>query len=191
MNSADPKTVTWLLHAARDGDQQAFDRLYEKVYNELHRLAGFVRLHKAGDTLNTTSLVHEAYIKLIPSSDHNWQDRTHFFRVAARAMRQILVNTARSKHADKRYAGSVAVTFQDDLYEQKEISSADIIALDSVLDKLEELDPRQAKIVECRFFVGMNVDETAHALDVSPATVKRDWRLARAWLIRELGLSES
>lgn len=190
MSARHTDTVTTLLHAARDGDEHAFDRLYEKVYNELHRLAGLVRSHRAGDTLNTTSLVHEAYIKLIPSSDHNWQDRTHFYRVAARAMRQVLVNAARYKHAHKRGSGKMEITFQDDLYNQKEISPADIVALDTVLTKLEAFDPRQAKIVDLRFFVGMNIEETAEALDISPATVKRDWRVARAWLIHELGLSE-
>jgi len=190
MDSFDKHTVTSLLHDARDGDGRAFDRLYVKVYDELHRLARNIRSRGAGNTLNTTALVHEAYIKLIPSQDHDWQDKTHFLRVAARAMRQIIVNTARQRHAYKRGAGEMNFTFNDELYNGKIVSASDIITLDSVLNKLEQLNQRQAKIVEYRVFVGMNVEETARALDISPATVKRDWRVARAWLIQEMEITK-
>lgn len=190
INGSHKETVTSLLHAARDGDASAFDRLHEKVYDELHRLARNIRSHGAGYTLNTTALVHEAYIKLIPSQDHDWQDKTHFLRVAARAMRQIIVNTARQRHAHKRGAGEMNFTFDDELYNGKTVSAADIITLDSVLNKLEKLNQRQAKIVECKVFVGMNIEETANTLDISSATVKRDWRVARAWLIREMELEK-
>jgi RNA polymerase sigma factor (TIGR02999 family) len=115
----------------------------------------------AGNTLNTTALVHEAYIKLIPSQDHDWQDKTHFLRVAARAMRQIIVNAARQRHAYKRGAGEMNFTFNDELYNGKTVSATDIITLDNMLNKLERLNQRQAKIVECRVFVGMNIEETA------------------------------
>ncbi len=187
MGQSDQQSVTTLLHAARDGDPSAFDQLYERLYKELHNLARLVRMGNAAETLNTTALVHEAYMKLIPSREHNWQDRTHFLRVAARAMRQVIVKAARRKKAYKRGAGNMNITFKDELFENDTITPEDILSLDDLLSRLEEFDARQAKVVEYRFFAGMNVEETASLLDVSTATVKRDWRIARAWLIKELG----
>jgi RNA polymerase sigma factor (TIGR02999 family) len=177
--------VTLLLEAARAGDERAMDQLFRVVYEELHRLARVVRVGRAGATLNTTALVHEAYVKLIPSRDLDWQGRAHFFRVVARAMRQVLCNAAEARMAQKRGGGLAAVT----LGEQVGSGPADpetVIGLERALVELEALDPRQARIVECRFYAGLSVEETAEALGISVPTVKRDWRAARAWLARAL-----
>lgn len=185
MSTPNLESVTALLLAARDGDAAAFDALYEQVYEELRRLAHVVRGGRASETLSTTALVHEAYLHLIPSKDLNWQDRTHFFRVAARAMRQVLVQAARRRVAEKRGGHAVQVTFDERLHEAP-IRLDDIIALDEALTRLEALDARQAQIVECRFFAGLSVEETAQMLAIGTATVKRDWRAARAFLTQVL-----
>lgn len=177
--------VTVLLAAARRGDAEAFDVLFEQVYDELHRLAHVVRRGRASATLNTTALVNEAYLHLLPSADLAWQDRAHFFRVAARAMRQVLVGAARKRLAEKRGGGLEQITFDERLHAAP-VAIEDILSLDQALLHLEALDPRQARIVECRFFAGLTIEETAEALDVSAATVKRDWRAARAWLTQAL-----
>jgi len=190
MNTVNPQTITLLLHEVRSGSNVAFNRLYESVYDELHRLAKNIKFHRQGQTLNTTALVHEAYLKLIPTKDQDWQNRTHFFRVAARAMRQVMIKQARYKLAGKRGSGISNITFIDDLYIQNQIKPEDLLSLDQALTELEKIDARQAKIVECRFFAGMSLKETAAVFDVSVPTVKRDWRLARAWLVHELGLTE-
>lgn len=177
--------VTELLHAARDGDREALDDLIPYVYDELRNLARKVRSDQAQATINTTGLVHEAYEKLLPSTGIDWQDRTHFFRVAARAMRQVLVDAARRRTAEKRGGTESPVTFDDRFY-ARPIDDAEMIALDDALDRLAKMDPRQARVVECRFFAGLTVEETASALDVSEPTVYRDWRSARAWLATQL-----
>jgi RNA polymerase sigma factor (TIGR02999 family) len=175
------QTVTHLLHAARAGDDDALDRLFPIVYQELRRLARVVRRGKASETLNTTALVHEAYLKLVPSADVNWQSRKHFMRVAARAMRQVLVSAARRRHAQKRGGDQVDVTFEEGVHGDT-LDLDTLIALDDALARLEALDSRQAQIVECRFFAGLTIEETADALGVSSSTVSRNWRAARAWL---------
>jgi len=180
------QSVTYLLHQVKEGNNEAFNHLYESVYNELRRLASNIRFYNSGDTLNTTALVHEAYFKLIPKSEQSWENKTHFLRVAARAMRQVLIKQARYKNAEKRGSGVSNIDFNEDLYLIGEFKSEDLLALDQALEKLEHIDKRQTNIVECRFFAAMSVKETAQALHISEATVKRDWRLARAWLIREL-----
>lgn len=190
LNGSAPSTpqgqaVTQLLHAAAGGEKVAVDRLFTMVYDELRRMARTVRYGRAGETLNTTVLVHEAYLKLIPFGNVDWQDRVHFFRVAARAMRQVLVNAAHRRMAQKRGGGQWAVTL-DEAFVSAPVPSEELIALDEALQLLETLDERQARIVEYRFFAGMTVEETAQALGVSAPTVKRDWRAARAWLAREL-----
>jgi RNA polymerase sigma factor (TIGR02999 family) len=190
MNVADPQTVTLLLYQAREGSNDAFNRLYESVYEELHRLARLLRYRNRGETLNTTALVHEAYLKLIPGKEQNWQNRAHFFHIAARAMRQVLIKQARYKHAEKRKPGLSNLTFHEEFYNSNQIEPEVLISLDQALTSLEKLNARQAQIVECRFFAGMSIRETAEAFGVSEPTVKREWRLARAWLIRELGLTE-
>ena len=178
--------LTTLLREASEGDSTAFEELYGLVYDELVQLARMVRRGKASETLNTTSLVHEAYFKLISSPGNvEWNDRAHFFAVAARAMRQVLVNAARDRKAAKRGGGHLRVTLTD--YEQNHpIDPHELLALNDALTRLEEINERQARVIECRFFGGLSVDETAQALGISDRTVKRDWRFARAWLGMQL-----
>lgn len=182
-------SVTSLLHQASHGDNEAFNRFYESVYEELRHLASRVRYQDAGQTLNTTAIVHEAYFKLIPQKDQNWQNKNHFLRIAARAMRQVLIKQARYKKATKRGGEMTDISFEEGLFPFEGIDPDDLISLDQALKKLETIDERQAKIVEYRFFAGMSVKETAEAFGVSVPTVKRDWRMARAWMIRELGIT--
>jgi len=182
--------VTRLLQAATDGDAEAFDRVFAAVYDELRRLARQVRRGRASPTLNTTALVHEAYVRLLPSQDLGWEGRGHFFGVAARAMRQVLVRAAEKKAAVKRGDGRRPVTLDDSLQGDHsaatELDPERLIVLDEVLNRLEAFAPRQARVVECRFFAGLSVEETAQALDISEPTVKRDWKAARAWLSKEM-----
>jgi RNA polymerase sigma factor (TIGR02999 family) len=185
MPASSQETVTLLLEQAQQGSTQAFDRLYALIYDELRRLAHVVRRGHVGPTLNTTALVHEAYFKLLPSKDLSWQGRSHFFRVAARAMRQVIINEAERQQAEKRGGGHLTVAFDERIHAP--ITAVDLLTLNTALQRLEALNPRQAEVVECRFFAGLTVKETAHALGVSPPTVKRDWRTARAWLSHALG----
>ncbi len=183
----DPTSVTALLRAAAGGGEaRVLDALFEYVYAELRGLAHRVRSGGAGETLCTTALVHEAFIKLVPSSEIDWRNRAHFFAVAARAMRQILVDAARWRARRQREAGDAwAVTF-DEAAQAAPARAGELIALDEALQRLEALDERQARIVEHRYFVGLTAQETAEVLGVSEATVNREWRAARAWLRREL-----
>lgn len=183
------RSVTALLHEVKEGNNEAFNRLYQSVYDELRRIASKVRFYNTGDTLNTTALVHEAYFKLIPDNERTWENKNHFFGVAARAMRQVLIKQARFKNTEKRGGGMPNLTFDEEIFPMDDNLSLEILSLDQALTKLETIDDRQAKIVECRFFAGMSVKETAELFGISPETVKRDWRLARAWLIRELETS--
>jgi len=180
----DDLAITELLDAARRGDDAAFGALYERTYDELRRLARIVRVARASETLNTTALVHEAYLKLAPGQSLSANDRAHFFRIAARAMRQVLVDAAR-RRATRRQGGALIAAEPDSTPPASRLS-ADVLALDAALGELEAVHPRQAQVVECRFFAGLSVDETALALGVSTPTVKRDWRIARAWLARAL-----
>lgn len=179
---ADP-SVTELLHRVGD-DPVAFERLLPLVYAELRQLAAArLRSERPDHTLQPTALVHEAYLKLAGGAAQRFADRGHFYRVAARAMRQVLVDHARARRAAKRDAAGAPspVTHPDGP------SLDDLIAVDAALDKLARLDARQARVIELRFFAGLGIDETAAALDISPATVKRDWLVARAWLQLEIG----
>ncbi|HEY0997785.1 MAG TPA: ECF-type sigma factor [Gemmatimonadaceae bacterium] len=185
----DPSSVTALLRAAGGGDGRVLDALFEYVYAELRGLAHRVRSGGGGETLCTTALVHEAFIKLVPSAEIDWRNRAHFFGVAARAMRQILVDAARWRARRQREAGDAwAVTF-DEAAQAAPARAEELIALDEALQRLEALDERQARIVEHRYFVGLTAQETAEVLGVSEATVNREWRAARAWLRRELAES--
>ncbi|MBA2245826.1 MAG: sigma-70 family RNA polymerase sigma factor [Gemmatimonadetes bacterium] len=181
---------TELLHAAGEGDRTALDALFARVYGELHQLAHRVRGRggAAQQTLNTTALVHEAYLKLVPSSFQDWQGREHFFRLAARAMRQVLLNAAKARRTQKRGGGDLAVTLEDGAHAAP-VRPAELIALDEALQRLTVLDPRSAEIVELRYFAGLSVEETAAVLRVSTPTVKRSWRTARAWLLQEIQAS--
>ena len=174
--------VTRLLAELRAGDRTALDRLFPVVYRELHgRAQRHLAGHRAGDTLNTTALVHEVYLKLTDSAGQSYNDRIHFFAVASRAMRQILVDHARRKSAEKRGGGLREVSL-----DPAELGSPDrpeeLLALDEALSELARLDERLARTVELRFFGGLSVEETADVLGTSPRTVKRDWRKARAFL---------
>lgn len=180
---AEPGQVTHLLQAVRSGDTRSLDRLFEVVYDDLKQRAHF-QLAGAGQTINTTALVHEAYVKLTVGSNSEWQDRLHFIRVAARAMRQILIDRAR-KHLTQKRGGGATVLNLDELevgQASPDAAAENLMALDGALSRLGEQNPRLAEVVELRFFGGMSVDETASALGVSDRTVKRDWRLARAFL---------
>jgi RNA polymerase sigma factor (TIGR02999 family) len=167
-------------------DDPASERSFSQVYDELRRLAHVVRGGRAGETLNTTALVHEAYLKLATSASLEVKSRAHFFAIAARAMRQILVDAARRHLAQKR-GGEAApsVTLDEALY-QAPVRPAQLVALDEALARLEAVDPRRARVVEHRIFAGLTADETATLLGVSRPTVERDWRAARAWLAVEL-----
>ena len=175
-----PPTVE-LIRAAREGDREAVDRLFSLAYGELRHLAHLVRRRGAGETLNTTALVHEAYLKLRPERGLEIEDRAHFTYIVARAMRQVVVDAARRKAADKRGGSDTPVTL-DESIRAAPVRVEELIALGDALDELERVDPRKARVVECRFFGGLTVEETAEALGISPPTVKRDWRVARAWL---------
>ncbi len=161
------------------------------VYDELRRLAAsYLRRERPGQTLQATALVHEAYVRLIGEKAQTWQNRNHFLAIAALSMRQILVQRARARHATKRGGDPIRIELDDQLLPASATGAQDeidLVALDAALDKLAALDQRQAKVVELRYFGGLSVEESAAALDISPATVKRDWTLARAWLKRELG----
>jgi RNA polymerase sigma factor (TIGR02999 family) len=173
--------LTQLLRGARDGEPDAVRRLFERVYDELRHLARRVRRGRATPTLNTTALVHEAYFKLVPAVGLALDDLNHFRSIVARAMRQVLVDAARAKGAEKRGGGLVQVTMTDAIAETP-MRTVDVIALDRALTELAAVDPRRAQVVELRFFGGLDVQQTAEAMGSSTATVKRDWRLARAWL---------
>jgi len=189
MPSADAETrttVTRLLHAVRDGDPSAFDRLMPLVYEELRRVAGRqLRCERSSAAPRTTALVHELYLKLVDQTQVDWQGRAHFFTIAARAMRQILVDHARRRNAKKRGGDWDRVPLAERLLAD-DTKREDLLALDDALDRLDAVDERLRAVVECRFFVGMTENEIAEVLDVSARTVQRDWVKARAWLYSEL-----
>lgn len=176
-------TVTELLQAVRQGDRAAFEAVYAQAYDELSGLAHRVRSGRAGDTMDTTALVHEAYLKLAPGDGLVVRDRIHFFRIAARAMRQVLVDAARRRATRDR--GAVLLGAEKGAPDADQFS-ADVLDLEAALMTLARLNPRQAEVVECRFYAGLSVEETAEVLAVSVPTVKRDWRVARAWLAEAL-----
>jgi RNA polymerase sigma factor (TIGR02999 family) len=178
--------VTRLLKAMQDRDADAFDQLLPIVYQELRQLARRqLRGERAGHTLETTGLVHEAYLKLVNQHGVDWQGRAHFFAVAARAMRQVLIDYARRRGAAKRGGGWERTTLDDDKLPIA-FPVEELLTLNDALDKLDDVDSRLRQVVECRFFCGMTQGEIASALDVTPRTVERDWVKARAWLYREL-----
>jgi RNA polymerase sigma factor (TIGR02999 family) len=178
--------ISRLLRAWGDGDQAALNQLTPLVYTELHQIAHrHMRQQLPGQTLQTTALVNEAYLRLVNVEGVRWQDRTHFFAVSAQIMRRVLVDSARAHLADKR-GGRLPHVYLDDSVDASPQSSEDLIALDDALNALEEMDPRKARVVELRFFAGLSVEQTAEALKISAPSVKRDWKLAKAWLSREL-----
>jgi RNA polymerase sigma factor (TIGR02999 family) len=179
--------VTGLLQAWGGGDAAALDQLVPVVYDELHRQAQrYLRRETPGHTLQTTALVHEAYLRLVDQREARWENRAQFFGVAAQAMRRILVDHARRHQAAKRGGSAIQVPYEEEAVAAVE-SEVDVVALDDALTWLAALDPQQARVVELRYFTGLGIEETAEALGISPATVKREWAMARAWLKRELG----
>lgn len=187
------QTVARLIAEMGHGEREAVDELFEILYAELKELAGRQRRRWHGNyTLNTTALVHEAYVKLVGQSRIEVADRAHFRALAARAMRHILCDYARDRATRKRGGGLEQLPFDEliaipDKTEFTEAQSQQLVALDAALTRLEYVSPRQSRVVECRFFGGLTIDETAMALDISPRTVKRDWTMAQAWLHREMG----
>ena len=179
--------VTTLVQRARAGDETAASELMPLVYDELRRLAGaYLRRERAAATLQPTALVHEAYLRLVRDKTQAWQDRTHFLAIAALSMRQILVERARARDAAKRGgANQVRITLDEGLVADAP-KDVDLVALDEALTRLAAVDAQSARVVELRFFAGMTIEETAEAMDVSPATVKRIWTVAKAWLRREV-----
>ncbi len=184
--------ITRLLKAWGCGDSAALDRLTPLVYEQLHRMARrHMRNERAGHTLQPTALVNEAFLRLVDTQDVEWTDRAHFFAVCARVMRRILVDAARSRAATKRggradRAELATAINLDNLPTPGTEMSAQVYELDQALNALARIDPRRAQVIELRFFGGLSVEETGHVLQVSPQTVMRDWKLARAWLAREL-----
>jgi RNA polymerase sigma factor (TIGR02999 family) len=178
--------VTQLLREWNSGSSEALEKLIPIIYEELRaRAAGYLRRERPGHTLQTTALVHEAYLRLADAQDLPWQNRTHFFAIAATVMRRILVEHARKKTASKRGGSGVRLTLDEGLA-VTDRADVDVIAVDEALDRLAAVDAQQARVVELRFFSGLSVEETAEALGVSSRTVKRDWAVAKAWLHREL-----
>jgi RNA polymerase sigma factor (TIGR02999 family) len=189
MASPSAADITQILQAWTAGDAQALDRLLPMVYEELRRIA---RCHmgaeRQGRTLETTALVNEAYIRLVDSARVRWEDRAHFFALSSQLMRRILVDAARARGAAKRW-GPAERTEYDEAMVVAEGRAAQLIALDEALQRLERFDPRKAKVIEMRFFGGLNADEIARVLGISAPSVLRDWKLAKAWLAREVGSS--
>jgi RNA polymerase sigma factor (TIGR02999 family) len=187
MDSAPAGEVTRLLDDVSAGRSEALSELLAYVYGELRRrAASYLRRERAGHTLQPTALVHEAWIRLVDQREVRWQNRAHFFAIAAQAMRRILVDHARSRHRAKRGSGATKVTLLEDSARTPE-RAIDLLALDEALERLARRDPQLARVVELRFFGGLSVEETAEVLGCSASTVKRDWATARAWLHQELG----
>jgi RNA polymerase sigma-70 factor (ECF subfamily) len=182
-----PGDVTGLLLEWRGGNEDALGRLIPLVHEELHRIAGrYIRRERAGHTLQATALINEAYLRLIEVTGVHWRDRAHFLAISARLMRQVLVDYARSRGYQKRGGGAVRVTLVEELAAVDK-PDFELVALDDALQALAKFDQRKSRVVELRSFGGLSVEETAAVLHVSPDTVMRDWKLAKAWLLRELG----
>ena len=186
-NKGNEQNITELLLAWNEGNREALDKLMPLVYDELHRQAArFLRRERSDHTLQTTALIHEAYLKLIDQREANWESRTHFFAIAANLMRRILVDYARSKKREKRGGDYLILPLEEAEAVAGKEKSIDLMAIDEALTKLEKIDQRQAKIVELRYFGDLTLEETAQALGVSRTTVADDWAMAKAWLHREL-----
>ena len=186
MTQSSTHEVTELLIEWSNGDKAALDKLMPLIHEELRRLARHYMSHeRPGHTLQTTALVNEAYLRLVNRKGVHWQNRAHFFAIAATLMRSILVDHARSHASAKRGGGGHKIELNETMIVSQE-RAADVVALDDALKRLADFDPQQSRIVELRFFGGLTIDETAEVLDLSPATIKREWATAKAWLYREL-----
>lgn len=187
----DEKNVTQMLADWRKGDRSALDKLMPMVYQELRRLASsYLRRERPDHTLQPTALVHEAYFRLVDQRNVSWQNRAHFFGIAAQMMRRILVDHARSHLYAKRGGGAQKLALDEAIAVPGQEPEVDMAALDEALNKLETIDPRQSRIVELRYFGGLSIEATAEVLKISPATVKREWNIARTWLHREIRRGE-
>ena len=190
MNAFTTEQVTQLLIDWSNGDKAAVDKLIPLVYDELRRLARYyMRRERAGATLQTTALVNEAYMRLIDQKNVQWQNRAHFFAIAAQLMRRILIDRARKRYNSKR-GGDVRKVSLDQATIVLTGRSSDLVALDEALTDLEAIDQRKSKVVELRFFGGLNIEETAEVMSISPATVQREWSMAKAWLYREISQTQ-
>jgi RNA polymerase sigma factor (TIGR02999 family) len=187
-----PGELTQLLIAWSQGDVRALEQLTPLVYAELRKIAHrYMNRERAGHTLQTTAVVHEAFLRLLGNPQENWQNRSHFYAIAAQMMRRILVDYARANLRAKRGGETIRVALEDiDAPVTEPALDPDLIALDAALEKLAEIDPRRGRVVELRFFGGLSVEETAHVLQVAPDTVVRDWRVAKAWLFRYLNYAD-
>ena len=186
MTTPAPKEVTQLLIAWSNGDQESLEKLVPLVYDELRRIARrYMEREPAGHTLQTTALVNEAYLRLIEQKVMKWQNRAHFFAISAQLMRRILVSMARARHANKRGGDARQVSLDEALVISEE-RAAELVALDEAMNELAALDPRRSRVVELRYFGGLSVEETAEVLKISPETVMREWKRAKAWLYTEL-----
>jgi RNA polymerase sigma factor (TIGR02999 family) len=186
-NGSEREDVTQLLVRLNGGDASAADRLMPLVYEELKAIASrAMRAERPGHTLQATALVHEAYLRMIDGERADWKGRSHFMAIAARTIRNILVDHARRTHAEKRGGHRQRTSLHEDLHATEGRDEAELLALDEALDRLAGLHPRQSQVVEMRFFAGLSLEETAHALGVARSTVADDWTVARAWLSREL-----
>jgi RNA polymerase sigma-70 factor, ECF subfamily len=189
--TASQHQISQLLARYSDGEQEALDQLLPLVYGELRKMARrYMRGQPTGHTLQTTALIHEAYLKLAGQEEKRWQNRAHFFGVAAQAMRHILVDYARAQQTAKRRGDAREVSFDETAVVTDE-RAAELVALDDALDSLAKLAPRQSRVVELRYFGGLSVEETAEVLKISVETVTRDWRMAKTWLLRELQRSNA
>ncbi len=187
MTNAPQHDVTRLLVRLTDGDRAVLDDLLPLIYGELRRLAGgYLRRERQGHTLEPTALVHEAYLRMVDQTQVRWQNRAHFFGVAAQMMRRILVDHARAHEAEKRGGEFQKLSLDENLDAAGGERDVNLVALDDALNRLAEMDPQKSKIVELRFFGGLSVEETAEVLGVSAVTVARDWKMAKAWLAREI-----
>ena len=188
MASGPGPDVTQLLVSWSRGDQAALEQLMPLVYGELRRIASsHLRRERSHHTLQSTALVHEAFLRLVNQRDVQWSSRAHFFAIAAQMIRRILVDYARSQHAEKRGSGAVKLTLDEAMAVPLESGvDLDLLALNGALDELSRLDARQSRIVELRFFAGLSIEETAEVMKLSPASIKREWNTARAWLFREM-----
>jgi RNA polymerase sigma-70 factor, ECF subfamily len=179
--------ITAMLREWGGGDRDALEKLMPLVYNELHKQAArYLRRERPNHTLQPTALIHEAYVKLVGQREPNWESRTHFFAIAAQAMRRILIDHARAKHQEKRGGDNITLALDDAALVITDEQNVDLLALDEALDRLSEIDEHQVRIVELRFFSGLSLEETAEALGISRATVAREWSIAKTWLRREL-----
>lgn len=184
--SSTEQDVTKLLRDWSDGEQKAFDELLPIVYNELRRLAhNYLNRERSDHTLQTTALVHEAYLKLVDQREVKWQNRAHFFAISAQAMRRILIDKARRHAAVKRGEAPEKLSLDDALNLSTD-SDETMLALDEALNELETIDPQQSRVIELRYFGGLTIEETAEVMNLSPATIKREWAMARAWLYKKI-----